>query len=162
MTACELLIGGYRMGSKMLRLMCEDLTEPEFHHQPVPGANSAAWIVGHLAVTARRTAERVGATELPVLTEDFVGRYSQSKKPAEVQSDLGTKEELLSLFTRCTDKLMEALGTLPAESLDGPALNPGRFANNYGEAILFGSLHFAMHCGQISMIRRSLGKPPQV
>jgi hypothetical protein len=162
MTACELLIGGYRMGSRMLRLMCEDLTEPEFHHQPVPGANSVAWIVGHLAVTARRTAERLGATELPVLTEDFVGRYSQSKKPAEVQSDLGSKEELLSLFTLCTDKLTEALRTLPADGLDGPALNPGRFANNYGEAILFGSLHFAMHCGQISTIRRSLGKPPQL
>ena len=52
--------------------------------------------------------------------------------------------------------------TLPVEGLDGPALNPGRFATNYGEAILFGAMHFTMHCGQLSTIRRSLGKPPQV
>ena len=69
--------------SQMVHLMCDDLTEDEFRHQPVAGANSAAWIVGHLAVTARRTAERLGATDLPVLTEEFIGRYSQTKKPAE-------------------------------------------------------------------------------
>ena len=35
--------------------------------QPVPGANSAAWIVGHLAVTLWRDAGRLGAPELPPL-----------------------------------------------------------------------------------------------
>ena len=162
MTPGELLVGGYRMGCRMVELMCEDLTETEFHHQPVTGANSAAWIVGHLAVTARRSSERLGATELPVLTEEFVGRYSQTRRSAGMQSELGSKKELLMLFAVCTDKLIEALRTLPAEGLDGPALNPGRFANNYGEAILFGAMHITMHCGQISTIRRSLGKPPQV
>ena len=162
MTPGELLVGGYRMGCRMVQLMCEDLTEAEFHHQPVTGANSAAWIVGHLAVTARRTAERLGATELPVLTEEFVGRYSQTRRSAGGQSELGSKRELVMLFAVCTDKLIEALRTLPDEGLEGPALNPGRFANNYGEAILFGAMHITMHCGQISTIRRSLGKPPQV
>ena len=61
MTPTELLASGYRMGRKMVELMCEDLTEVEFPHHPVTGANSAAWIVGHLAVTARRTGERLGA-----------------------------------------------------------------------------------------------------
>jgi len=161
MTAIELLAGGYRMGRKMVQLMCEDLTDAEFHHQPVPGANSAAWIVGHLAVTARRTAERLGATELPVLTEEFVAKYSQTKKPAEAQGELGTKDELIGLLNISVEQLMQALRTLPPEGLDGPALNPGRFANNYGEAILFGAMHVTMHCGQLSTIRRSLGKPPQ-
>ena len=149
------------MGSRMLQLMCADLTEAEFHHQPVPGANSAAWIVGHLAVTARRTAERLGAIELPILTEEFVGRFSQTKKPAGSQAELGSKEELISLFNVSVEKLMGALANLPADSLANPAPTVGRFANNYGETILFGALHFTMHCGQISTIRRSLGKPPQ-
>jgi hypothetical protein len=162
MTPTELLAGGYRMGRKMVQMMCEDLTEAEFHHQPVPGANSAAWIVGHLAVTARRTAERLGATELPVLTEEFVAKFSQTRKPADAQRDLGTKEELLALLNVSVEKAMQALRTLPADGFDAPALNPGRFANNYGEAILFGAMHFTMHCGQLSTIRRSLGKPPQV
>jgi uncharacterized damage-inducible protein DinB len=162
MTATELIVGGYRMARQMVHSMCADLTEEEFRHQPVPGANSAAWIVGHLAVTARRTAERVGATDLPMLTEEFVGKFSQTKRPATVQTDLGTKQELLDLLNVSVEKLMEALKTLPAEGLSGPAPAPGRFATNYGEALLFGAMHVTLHCGQLSTIRRSLGKPPMV
>jgi uncharacterized damage-inducible protein DinB len=161
MTPAELIAGGYRMARKMVQLMCADLTEDEFRHQPVPGANSAAWIVGHLAVTVRRTAERVGATDLPMLTEEFVGKFSVTKQPAGAQSDLGRKEELLALLDVSVEKLMEALKTMPVEGFSGPAPNPGRFATNYGEALLFGAMHITMHCGQISTIRRSLGKPPQ-
>lgn len=161
MTPNELLAGGYRMGYRMVRAMCDDLTEAEFHHQPVPGTNSAAWIVGHLAVTVRRTAERLGATDLPILTEEFIAQFSVTRQPAVPQAELGRKEELLALLDVSIEKLMEALRTLPADGLTGPTPGPSRFATNYGEAILFGAMHITMHCGQISTIRRSLGKPPQ-
>jgi hypothetical protein len=145
----------------LLHRMGDDLTPAEYDRQPVPGANSAAWIVGHLAVTVRRTAERLGATDLPLLTEEFVARYSVTRKAAENQAELGTKEELLALLDVSVNKLIEALPALPASGLAGPSPAPGRFATNYGEAILFGVMHLTMHAGQISTIRRSLGKPPQ-
>lgn len=162
MTASELLAGGYRMGRRMVQMMCADLTDAEFGHRPVPGANTAAWVVGHLAVVARRTAERLGATDLPPLTEEFVARFSTTRKPAGEQADLGSKADLLALFEACTQKLIEAAERLPADALTAPAANPGPFAANYGEAVLFGALHVGMHCGQLSTIRRSLGKPPLV
>ena len=59
------------MGRQMVHGLCDDMTEEEFHHQPLPGANSAAWIVGPFAVTARRTAERHRPTDLPLLTEEW-------------------------------------------------------------------------------------------
>ncbi|QEG31236.1 DinB superfamily protein [Gemmata obscuriglobus] len=160
MSPNDLLAGGYRMGRQMVHMMAGDLTATEFTCQPVAGANSAAWIVGHLAVTARRTAERLGAIELPLLTEAFIGKYSVTRKPADDQSELDDKAELLRLLDACVDQLLGALGTLPPESLANPPANPGPFATNYGEAVLFGAMHFAMHCGQLSTIRRSLGKPP--
>jgi uncharacterized damage-inducible protein DinB len=160
MTQQELLASGYRMGCQMVHMMCDDLTSEEFQHQPVPGANSAAWVVGHLAVITRRTAERLGATDLPPLSEEFVGRFSQTRKPAAAQADLGDKSELLSLLDGCVEKLMAAVRTLALESLMGPAPNPGPFATNYAEAVLFGAMHMTLHCGQLSTLRRSLGKPP--
>lgn len=160
MTTHELLAAAYRMGRQMIHRFCDDLTEEEFHHQPVPGANSAAWIVGHLAVTARRTAERLGATDLPPLTEAFVARFSVTKAPAGDQTDLGDKTELLALFDACVEKLIAAVGQLPPEALTGPPPNPGPFASNYAEAVLFGALHVALHAGQLTTIRRSLGRPP--
>ncbi len=162
MTANDLLSSSFRMATQMLHLMCDDLTEAEFQHQPVPGTNSAAWIVGHLGVTARRMAERLGATDLPLLSEEFVARFSQTKQMASNQQELGTKTELLALFDHCQSQLIAAVKTVAPEALDGPAAGTGRFATNSAEAFLFGSLHAAMHCGQLSTIRRSLGKPPQV
>jgi hypothetical protein len=162
MTPNELLAGGYRMGRQMVHAMCADLTEAEFRHQPVAGSNSAAWIVGHLAVSARRAADRLGATELPPLTEEFIGRYSATKKPADAQGELGSKSELFALLDVCVEKLMEAIRKLPADALEGPSAGPGPFAKNFGEAVLFGAMHITLHCGQLSTIRRSLGKPPLV
>ncbi|MCI0699939.1 MAG: DinB family protein [Planctomycetia bacterium] len=161
MSPTELLAGGYRMGRQLVHALTDDLTAEEFKHQPVPGANSAAWIVGHLAVTARRTALRLGATGLPELTEEFISPYSATKKTAGVQTELGEKAELLKLFDVCVEKLMEAVRAIPVESLSAP---PARtpFATNYAEAVLFGAMHITLHCGQLSTIRRSLGKPPMV
>jgi uncharacterized damage-inducible protein DinB len=160
MTPNELIAAGYRMGRQLLHRMVDDLTEEEFRHQPVPGANSAAWIVGHLAIVARRIAERLGATGLPELTEEFVGRFGVTGKAAEAQPDLGSKAELLALFDGCTEKAIEAARKVPAESLSGPSPTPNPFAANYGEALLFGAMHVTLHGGQLSTIRRSLGKPP--
>ena len=162
MTPNELLAAGYRMGLRMVHMMCDDLTAEEYCHQPVPGANSAAWIVGHLAVVARRTAERLGATDLPVLTEEYIARFSTTRKPAGAQKELGSKSELLGLLDVCSAKVMDAMRMLPADTLTKPSPSAGPFATNYGEAVLFGSLHITMHCGQLSTIRRSLGKPPAV
>jgi hypothetical protein len=162
MTANDLLRGGYRMGRAFVHRMVDDLTAAEFRHQPVPGANSAAWVVGHLTVSVRRTALRLGATDLPELTEEFIGRFGATRKPADAQIDLGEKAELLALFDKCVERLIEVLPTVPAEALTAPAPVTNPFADNYGELLLFGALHVTMHGGQLSAIRRSLGKPPVI
>ncbi len=160
MTTHELLGAAYRMGRQMVHRLCDDLTPEEFQHQPLPGLNSAAWIVGHLAVTARRTAERLGATGLPPLNEEYIGLFSATKRPAGDQKGLPGKDEVLPLFDLCLGKLIEAVQALPTDALDGPPPHIGPYATNYAEAVLFGGLHISLHCGQISTIRRSLGKPP--
>jgi hypothetical protein len=161
-TPNDLLASGYRMALQLLHRMVDDLTDAEFSHQPVPGANSAAWIVGHLGVVARRSADRLGATGLPVLTEEFIDRFSATRKPAGEQIELGTKADLLALFDLSVAKLIEAVRVLPAEALTHPPAGGPPLATNYGEAVLFGALHVAVHTGQLSTIRRGLGKPPVV
>jgi hypothetical protein len=159
MTPNDLLAGGYRMAKVLLHRLTDDLTAAEFRHQPVPGANSAAWVVGHLAVTLRRTAERLGATDLPPAPANAAA-FAVTKQPAAAQADLGDPAELVRLFDACADKVEAAIKALPAAALDGPSQVPGPFATTHGEGILFGALHVAMHAGQLSTIRRGLGKPP--
>ena len=76
MTPNDLIAGGHRMARQLLHRMVDDLSPAEFRHQPVPGANSAAWVVGHLALTARRTAERLGATDLPAVPPGLADRLT--------------------------------------------------------------------------------------
>lgn len=156
----DVLASGYEMARQLVEVMCSDLTEEEFYHQAIPQTNCAAWIVGHLAMTARQTAQRLGAAELPAVTEDFVARFGVTRKPAETQSALGTKQELIALLAACVERLVAAIRPLSPDLLAGPPIIPLPFARTCSESVLFGALHFAMHAGQISTIRRSIGKPP--
>lgn len=162
MTPNDLLAAGDRMAKDLLHRFADDLTPADFRHQPCPGANSAAWVIGHLAVTLRRSAERLGATDLPAVSEDLIARLATTKKPAGDQSGLGDPAALLKLFDVCIDKVMEAVKRVPADRLEAPPVAPVPFSTNAGEGMLFGGLHIAMHVGQLSTIRRSLGKPPVV
>jgi hypothetical protein len=162
MTPNDVIAGGYRAARGLLHRMVDDLTPEDFARQPVPGANSAAWVVGHLAITLRRTAERLGATDLPVVPEEVAGRLATTKQPAGDQSGLGDPAALVRVFDACTDKVIEAVKRVPAEALAGPPPAAVPFATNTAEALLFGSIHIAMHTGQLSTIRRSLDKPPVV
>jgi len=160
-TTFDLIASGYRMARQMAHNMCADLTSEEFQHQPVPGANSAAWIVGHLALTAKRTAERLGATGMPEVSEEFIARFKATRQTAGAQANLGSKSELFALLDVAMEKLMEAIRRLPPEALVGPAPTPApAVVTNSGEMVLFGVMHIMMHCGQLSTVRRSLGKPP--
>lgn len=161
MTPQAVTAAGYRMAGQLIHRMTNDLAPADFHHQPAPGANSAAWVVGHLVVTLWRTAERLGATDLPALPPGLLDTFAQTGKPAGDQSALGDPAELMKLFDACLAKAGEAAGRLPDAKLDEPPGRPG-LATTFGEGVLFGALHVAMHSGQLSIIRRSLGKPPVV
>ncbi len=82
MTPNDAIAGGYRMAKLLLHRMVDDLTPAEFGHQPVPGTNSPAWVVGHLAQTLRRTAGRMGAAGLPPLPAGPADRFNATKQPA--------------------------------------------------------------------------------
>lgn len=162
MTPNDLLAGGYRSAKRLIHRMVDDLSADDFRHQPVPGANSALWIVGHLALTLRRTAERLGAGNLPAVDPAAVERFAATKQPAGAQADLGDPAEWVRLFDACADAVIEAVRHVPVAELAGPPKALAGLVATYGEGLQFGALHVAMHSGQLSTIRRSLGKPPVV
>jgi hypothetical protein len=164
MTANDTIAAGYRMAKALIHRMVDDLTPMEFLHQPCPGANSTAWIVGHLALTLRKTAIRLGVDDydLTGVSPGVTQLLSKTGQPAGDQSDILIGKDLLNLFDECIGAVIAAVKKLPSRKLAGPPSAPSPIANNYAEGLIFGSLHIAMHSGQLSTIRRSLGKPPVV
>jgi hypothetical protein len=162
MTPNDVLAAGYRMSAQLFHRLVDDLAPEEFTCQPVSGANCAAWVVGHLALTLRNSVRRMGGTGLPEIPDEVVSKLRATKQPAGEQSGYCDPKLLLAVFDACVERLMAAIRELPADALTAASDIPVPFPTNRAEAILFGALHIAMHTGQLSTIRRSLGKPPIV
>jgi hypothetical protein len=162
MTPNDLLAASYRMSAVFLHRMVDDLSPGEFERQPLPGTNCAAWVVGHLALTLRNTLRRFGAADLPAIPDEIVSKLKTTKTPAGEQCGYGDPKALLAVFDTCIERLQAAVRELPAGALTAASDIPVPFPTNRAEAILFGAIHIAMHSGQLSTIRRSLGKPPVV
>lgn len=160
MTPNDLLANAYTTAQKLLHAMIDDLTPEEFTRQPVPGANCAAWVVGHLALTLRNGLRRMRAAEVPELPPGLEDQFKATKQVAGQQTGYGDPKALVAVLDACLEKYVQAIRELPAETLTGPPDFRGPFATNRAEAIQFGALHIAMHAGQLSTVRRSLGKPP--
>jgi hypothetical protein len=162
MTPNDVLAAGWRMSAALLHRMVDDLTPAEFERQPVPGANCAGWVVGHLTLTLRNSLRRMGVNDVPAFPEDLVAKLQTTKQPAGEQCGCGDPRALMALFDTYIERFTAVVRSLPADILTGEPSFRGPFATNQAEAIQFGALHIAMHTGQLSTIRRSLGKPPVV
>ena len=149
---------GLSSSATLLKRYVADLSPGEYVHRPSPGANCAAWTVGHLAMTDRRMLERLGAA-LPPLPEGFDRRFSRDEGCPQAQEfgDVGT---IISVFDDHRSRLVAAVKSVKPEQLDRKLEKPIAMATTVGEAIAFFAVHSAMHAGQIVMIRRSLGRPP--
>jgi hypothetical protein len=90
-------------------------------------------------------------------------KLKATRQPAGEQCGYGDAKALLAVFDTSLERLFIAgVRALPTEALTSASDIPVPFPTNRAEAILFGAIHIAMHTGQLSTIRRSLGKPPLV
>lgn len=145
---------------KMLHMFVDDLTPAERLHRSCAGANCIDWLLGHLTVVETMFHKRLGATSAP-LPEGFEKSYARDET-APKQEHYGDTSGLMTLFDRQRDITIERVRTLTADDMAKPVQPPHPRFSTVGDAAAFCSLHVAMHAGQMSMIRRSLGKPPVI
>ena len=75
---------------------------------------------------------------------------------------VGDPKELIALFDKHRALLIEAVKKADVATLDGPAPFTRPMFTTVAEMINFFGVHTGMHAGQITTIRRSLGRPPIV
>jgi hypothetical protein len=159
----DAIVHSLTTAQKLLNRYCEDLKPEEYLHRPCSGGNATAWLIGHIVMTERSALARAGVTDLPPLPEGFEKRFSRDEA-APKASDFGDVTILLPLFNRHRDLLIEAVREMSPAALEKPLDKPHPlYGSRTWEAINFAAgAHVAMHAGQITIIRRSLGKPPIV
>lgn len=159
-TPSEAIDYAMRASKIMVHRFVDDLKSSDFEFQPAPGANCVAWILGHLALTDRRSLAWLGVSDLPELPSGFDEMFPKTGQKAGVQSGFGDPKAIVAAFDAHRDRLIAALKAVdPAKFLEPPSFQSPMFSDK-GEGYLFMGLHTAMHMGQVSAIRRSLGHAP--
>lgn len=159
-SANEAIAYALTTGRALLKRFVADLSEKEYLHRAAPNANCAAWILGHLALSDRNVLKRLGAP-LPELPAGFEHRFSQ-KEGCPQAEEFGDATKLIGVFDEHRNRLIAAVRAAGPEVLDKPLDKAHPLFKTVGEVANFMALHSVMHAGQISMIRRSLGRPPLI
>ncbi len=164
MTSKDAILYSLRFSGNLTGMMVGDLSRQELHHRIVPTANAAAWILGHLILSERGAMKILGvpAESLPALPDDgFEQRFARDET-APKSEHYGDAEVLPAVFKEHRDALIRAVEAADDSVFGQPLPQPMRIARTVGEFLLFVPIHVSTHIGQISAIRRSLGRPPVV
>ena len=160
-SSSHMIVHALRDSMLMLKRFTEDLKPDEYLHRPTGKANCAAWLIEHLALSDRSVLERLGAKDLPPLPEGFQKRFSRDAGCPEA-AEFGDVAQLMPVFEQHRNALIAAVQRAPLELLDKPTEKPHPMFSTLGELVNFMALHACVHAGQITIIRRSLGRPPLI
>lgn len=157
-TPNDYLVHSLSASRALVNRFIEDLTPADYLHRPCAGGNCAAWIVGHLVMSERGILGRIGVIDLPPLPEGFEKRFARDEA-APKSAEYGDVTVLGPLFNRHRELLIERVKGMAAEALDAALPKPHPMFSTVGEMVNFMGTHVAMHAGQLSTIRRTLGRP---
>ncbi len=157
----EALAAALRNAAKVTLMFTEDLHPQEYLHRPCPGANCSAWILGHLIMSSRGMMRGLGKTDLPALPDGFEKRYARDES-APKAGEYGDVTILRPMFQQHHELFVGVVAHLTTAQLEGKLEKPHPLFGTLGEMAAFAPIHIATHAGQITTIRRSLGRPPIV
>lgn len=157
MNAKEVLKAALDQNHWVLTHYLSDLTDADLLVRPVPGANHAAWQLGHLITAECMFCQQFGGTP-PSLPAGFAELHG--KEGANKDQGFATKTEYLDLFKKARAATLAALETLTEADLDKPSTgNIAQVAPTLGKLLVLTAGHELMHAGQFTVLRRKLGKP---
>ena len=136
--------------------------------------NHVAWILGHLAMTMHRVAEKIDGKPLP--EKDFIkadgfggsrdkGRFDTEaicfgSKPEERHDRFPNLIRSTEIFNGAVDRLAEAVRTCPDAKLDELSPWGTGQAQPLWALVARMTFHNGFHTGQIADLRRALGFRP--
>lgn len=156
----ELIADVLKRNLGMMQMHLEDFSESDMFVRPCENANHAAWQIGHLIASEAEMINdcKIGKqVELPAgFADKFTAETSKSNDPKKFL----TKGELFTVFAAVRTAAIQWVQNLSPQDWKRPGPESMRdFVPTVGHTVLLLADHAAMHCGQIQVTRRKLGKP---
>ena len=143
-----------------LKQLLSGVAEDRMTHQPCPGMNHPAWIVGHIVVTMAGAAKLAGADyQAP---EGWGALFGKQTTPVDDAGKYPGKQTLIDELDKSVRALGPVIDKLDAATLSAPNPIDG-FRDRMptiGDALTFiFNSHMGLHSGQLSAWRRACGMP---
>lgn len=145
---------------RMVESTLADFTDAEMLVRPVPGANHAAWQLGHVTVSEEKMMRTLMGDLLPALPEHWKGKFGKEAHSLDDAASFATRKELVETWVLIRTAGAEWTRAQSDEALAQPIPAHLKFAGETAADLASLQVgHMAMHVGQFQVIRRKLGKP---
>lgn len=157
MTETQLLADLLKKNGDFVGMTLSDFSDADMLARPCPGANHAAWQLGHLAESESGSLQALSGkpTEFP-----FKGKFNRESTKIDDPNYFPRKQDLLDAFGKVRAATVEWVKTLQPADLERQTPEKMRmWAPTVAHLLASTPVHVAMHVGQFQVIRRKLGKP---
>lgn len=147
----------FAFNGSLFALAFDDVTNEESRIPPSDDAATLNWLGGHLVTSRYHVLQLLGhKQEIP-----WQGRYERAVDPVEQESV--TIERIVGAWDLVTPRMLSAMATADKRKLQTAPSSPfPTIEQSTLAALAFMANHEAYHIGQLSYVRRCLGKPPLV
>ncbi|QDU64785.1 DinB superfamily protein [Planctomycetes bacterium Pan216] len=160
MNAKDVLRADLSRAHMMLKMLLGDLSDEDLLLRAVPGCNHLAWQLGHLIATEHQVGEMIEEGAMPMLPAGFIDQHGDDTASLDDPDAFLSKEAYLELYEKQRETFLGMLDRIEEARLDEPSPERmKRLAPNIGEMFHLMGSHELNHVGQITPVRRKLGKP---
>ena len=144
--------------------LIKDVPDSEWFRQPHEGVTHLAWQIAHLAVAEFALAIGRLREETPadqeLLPLAFRTQFGKGSFPDPHPQNNPTPAEIRRIAAAVHGQILSELPNYSPDSLDATTLKPHPLFTTKIGALLWCSDHELIHCGQIALLRRLLGRSP--
>lgn len=160
MNVKDVLRSSFERSQMVTSTLVGDLTDAEIMERPAPGANHIAWQLGHLVSSVNFFGESIRPGSMPALPDGFAEKHNKDTADKEDPDAFFKKDEYVKFLDEQRNALLQLLDTLQDSDLTTESPEQMRsYAPRVIDMIGLAAEHEMMHSGQISVLRRKLGKP---
>lgn len=136
-----------------------DFSDADMLTRPCPGANHAAWQLGHVIASDNRMVAAAGFS-IEALPAGFAEKFTTETAKLDSPAAFPRKADLLDVFKRqAASKVAWVAKLSDADLAKAMPQNLHAFAPTVAHLVANMPNHLMMHVGQMQVVRRALGKP---
>ena len=126
MNTTDLTADAIKQSHDLLKMTLADFTDADLLTRPCPGANHAAWQLGHLVVSESRMVNSVTPGAMPEPPAGFIEKFSKETAKLDDPAAFPKKEELFAALDHNHAAAVKWVKGLSPSDLEKPTPEPMR------------------------------------